>query len=127
MFLINPDIKIKCVYGIWNKRGSIFTMGFKLNCASDLETLKNMETIFKEESHIHQFIVPFETAVWNKEDLPPRRSHRNDFANGNAEQRNQQNSSSGLEQNTLKTNGQQNPAPLPQRETQTRGGSLQAQ
>ena len=60
---LNPTIKNKCVYGIWNDRGSIFTMGFKLNSSTDLETLKNMETIYKEESHIHQFIVPFETAV----------------------------------------------------------------
>ena len=47
-------------------------MGFKLSCGNDLETLKNMESIYKEESHIHQFIIPFDTTVWNKEDLPPQ-------------------------------------------------------
>ena len=83
-------------------------MGFKLSCASDLETLKNMETIFKEESHVHQFIVPFETTVWNEADLPPRRNHRNDPAN-NAEQRNQQNSDSGSQQNTPQNNEQHHP------------------
>ena len=34
---LNPSIKNKCVYGIWNYRGSIFTMAFKLNCGNDLE------------------------------------------------------------------------------------------
>ena len=46
-----------------------------------------METIYKEESHIHQFIIPFETAVWNEEDLPPRRSQKNNVPNVNTEQR----------------------------------------
>ena len=38
----------------------------KLNCKEDLEALKNIEIIYKEESHIHQFIIPFETAVCNE-------------------------------------------------------------
>ena len=68
---LHPSIKHKCVYGTWNDRGSIFTMGFKLNCPEDLAALKSMENIYKEGTHIPQYIVPFETAVWNEEDLPP--------------------------------------------------------
>ena len=122
---LNPSIKNKCAYGILNDRGSIFTMGFKLNHGNVLDTPKNMEVIYKEESHIHQFIIPFETAVWNEEDLPPRRSQKKNAAE-NTEQRPQQNINSGSEQNTQQNNEQQNPAQLPQRATQNRGGSLQA-
>ena len=68
---LNPSIKNKCVYGIWNNRGSIFTTGFKLSSNRDLETLKSIEMTYREESHIHQFNIPFKTAVWNEEDLPP--------------------------------------------------------
>ena len=85
-----------------------------------------MESIYKEESHIHQFIIPFETTVWNEEDLPPRRSNRAAI-NVSTEQGNQQNNNSGSEQNTQQNTVQQNPAPLPPREAQTRGDNLQAQ
>ena len=60
---LDPSIKNKCVQSLWNKRGSIFTMSFKLISNQDLETLKNMEKIYKEESHVHQFNIPFKTAV----------------------------------------------------------------
>lgn len=104
---LNPSIKNKCVYSIWNDRGSIFTMSFKLNFGNDLETPKNMQVIYKEESHIHQFISPFETAVWNEENLPLRRSQKNNAPNVNTEQRPQQNNNSGSEQNTQQNNKQQ--------------------
>ena len=104
----------------------IYTMGIKLNCKEDLEALKNMEPVYKEESHVHQFIIPFETAVWNEEDLPPRRSQQNNAPNVSTEQGPQQNNNSGSEQNTGQNNEQQDHAQLPQRKTQNRGGSLQA-
>ena len=130
---LDEKIKHKCVYGIWNDRGSVFTMGFKLNCKEDLETLKMMESIFKEESHIHQFIIPFETAVWNEQDIPPRTPQNNNAQASNTQATNtnsttqqasqlalntdqvvNQNSSSGSTPNT--NNEQQHLAPLPQRE-----------
>ena len=87
-----PAIRNKCVYGTWNNRGSIFTMGFKLNGPDDHAALKSMETIFKEESHIHQFVIPFNTAVWNEEDLPPlRRPHETAASSGNQQNTSQQN------------------------------------
>ena len=46
-------------------------LGFKLNCKEDLETLKNIVPGYKEESHVHELIIPSETAVWNEEDIPP--------------------------------------------------------
>ena len=87
---LNEAIKHKCIYAHFNDRGSIFNMGFKFNCPADLQTLKNMEPIYKEECHVHQFIIPFETAVWNEDNLPPL----------------DQQNSSGSGQNTA-----QNPAP----------------
>ena len=91
---------------LWNDRGSILTMGFKLSCGNDLETLKNMESIYKEESHVHQFIIPFETTVWNEEDLPRRRSQQNNAPNVSTDQGTQQNNSSGSEQSTGQNNEQ---------------------
>ena len=106
----------------------MYTMGFKLNCKEDLEALKMMEFIYKEELHIHQFIIPFETAVWNEEDIPPRMSQSNNIQNTNtnpasqqanvlalnSDQQVDQNTSSGSMQNT--NNEQQPPAALPPRE-----------
>ena len=66
------------------------TMGFKLSCGNDLETPKNMELIYKEESHVHQFIIPFKTAVWNEEDITPRRPQRNNAPNESTNQGSQQ-------------------------------------
>ena len=77
---LDSAIKHKCIYGLWNDRGS---MAFKLTCASDLEALKNIEPIYKEECHVHQFIIPSKTAVLNQDDQTP-----------------QQNNNSGSEQNT---------------------------
>ena len=123
-----PSIKHKCVYGTWNDRGSIFTMGFKLNCPEDLAALKSMENIYKEESHIHQFIVPFETAVWNEEDLAPaRRAQVRDATAGDqaATPQVQDPTSSGSQNaNQSNASSEQTSNALPQRETQTRGGSL---
>ena len=123
-----PSIKHKCVYGTWNDRGSIFTMGFKLNCPEDLAALKSMENIYKEESHIHQFIVPFETAVWNEEDLAPaRRAQVRDATAGDqaATPQVQDPTSSGSQNaNQSNASSEQTSTALPQRETQTRGGSL---
>ena len=113
-------------------------MGFKLNCKEDLEALKNMEPVYKEESHVHQFIIPFKTAVWNEEDIPPRRPQQNNAPNMstnqgsqqsnaptmNTDQQATQNTNSGSEQRN--STEQQNPAALPQRERQNQGGSLQA-
>ena len=48
-------------------------MGFKLNCKEDLEALKNIVPGYKEESHVHELIIPSETAVWNEED---KQEHR---------------------------------------------------
>ena len=125
---LNPDIKNKCIYGVWNDRGSIYTMGFKLSSTSELETLKNMETILKEEVHIHQFIVPFETAVWNEEDLAPaRRAQVRDATAGDqaATPQVQDPTSSGSQNaNQSNASSEQTSTALPQRETQTRGGSL---
>merc|ERR1711867_146857 len=125
---LHPSIKHKCVYGIWNDRGSIFTMGFKLNCNEDLAALKSMENVFKEESHIHQFIIPFETAAWNPEDLPPsRRAQGRNAAAGNqtTDTQEQNPPSSGSQTaNTGNPNAEQTSTALPQRETQNRGGSL---
>ena len=45
-------------------------MGLKLNCKEDLEALKNIVPGYKEESHVHELIIPSETAVWNEEDIP---------------------------------------------------------
>jgi hypothetical protein len=125
---LDQRIKHKCVYGLWNDRGSVYTMGFKLNCKEDLEALKMMESIYKEELHIHQFIIPFETAVWNEEDIPPRMSQSNNTQNANtnpapqqanvlalnSDQQVNQNTNSGSMQNT--SNEQQPPAALPPRE-----------
>ena len=41
-------------------------LGFKLNCKEDLETLKNIVPGYKEESHVHELIIPSKTAVWNE-------------------------------------------------------------
>ena len=123
-----PSIKHKCVYGTWNDRGSIFTMGFKLNCPEDLAALKSMENIYKEESHIHQYIVPFETAVWNEEDLATTRrdQERNATAGDQAATPQVQDPTSSGSQNANQSNvsSEQTSTALPQRETQTRGGSL---
>ena len=137
---LHPSIKHKCVYGTWNNRGSIFTMGFKLSGPDDLAALKSMENIFKEESHIHQFIIPFETAVWNEEDLPPLRRPETTATSGNQQNNSQQNGSASSgsqptqQQNSsephtqqLNAGEQQMPAPLEQRTMQTRGCSLQAE
>ena len=45
---LDSAIKHKCIYSLWKNRGSIFTMAFKLCCASNLEALKNMEPIYKD-------------------------------------------------------------------------------
>ena len=113
-------------------------MDFKLNCKEDLEALKNIVPGYKEESHVHQFIIPFETAVWNEEDIPLRRPQQNNAPNESTDQGSQQsntltkntdqqvtqNNNSGSEQNV--STEQQNLAALPQRVTQNRGDSLQA-
>ena len=103
-------------------------MGFKLNCNEDLAALKSMENVFKEESHIHQFIIPFETAAWNPEDLPPTRrtQERNAVASNQTAVTQEQNSSSSGSQtaNQGNPNVEQTSTALPQRETQNRGGSL---
>ena len=52
-------------------------MGLKLNCKEDLEALKNIVPGYKEESHVHELIIPSETAVWNEEDIPLRRPQLN--------------------------------------------------
>ena len=113
-------------------------MGFKLNCKEDLEALKSMEPVYKKESHVHQFIIPFETAVWNEEDLPLRRPQQNNAPIVSTDQGSQQNNALTLstDQQTQQDNdsgsGQSNitehqyQAALPQRETQNQGGSLQA-
>ena len=94
-----------------------------------------METIYKEESHVHQYIIPFETAVWNEEDLPPRRpqqitaptagtnpgSQQNNALTVSTDQQTQQNNDSGSGQNNITE--QQDLAALPQRDTQNRGGN----
>ena len=127
---LDQTIKHKCIYGLWNDRGSIYTMGFKLNCKEDLEALKKMEPVYKEECHVHQFIIPFETAVWNEEDIPPRRPQQNNAPNESIKQGSQQsntltlntdqqatlNNGSGSGQNT--NNEQRGAAALPPRETQ---------
>ena len=103
-------------------------MGFKLNCPEDLAALKSMENIYKEESHIHQYIIPFETAVWNEEDLPPsRRAQGRNATAGDqtATPQVQDPTSSGSQTaNQSNSNTEQTPPALPQRETQSRGGSL---
>ena len=104
-------------------------MGFKLNCPEDLAALKSMENVYKEESHIHQYIIPFETAVWNEEDLPPSRraQGRNATAGDQTATSQEQNPTSSGSQTANQSNvntEQTPPAPLPQRETQNRGGSL---
>ena len=123
-----PSIKHKCVYGTWNDRGSIFTMGFKLNCPEDLAALKSMENVYKKESHTHQYIIPFETAVWNEEDLPPSRraQGRNATAGDQTANSQEQNPTSSGSQiaNQGNLNAEQTSTALPQRETQNRGGSL---
>ena len=102
-------------------------MSFKLNCTQDLETLKNMEKIYKEEMHVHQFNVPFETAVWNESELPIRNAQSNTTPADNAAST-QQSSNSSPEANTQQnTEQQQNLTPLPPRSAQTPGGSLQPQ
>ena len=52
-------------------------MSLKLNCKEDLEALKNIVPGYKEESHVHELIIPAETAVWNEEDIPLRRPQLN--------------------------------------------------
>ena len=99
-------IKHKCIYALWNNRGSIFNMGFKFNCAEDLQALKNMEPVYKEECYMHQFIIPFKTTVWSEDNLPPMNQTN---TSGNSSQTPQQNNS-GLEQNN-QNNAQQDPAP----------------
>ena len=122
---LNQTIKHKCVYGLWNDRGSIYTMGFKLNCKEDLEALKKMEQVYKEECHVHQFIIPFETAVWNEDDGPLRRPQQNNPPSENpnpgsqqtnaltmnTDQQGTQNTNSGSEQNS--STEHQTPDPLP--------------
>ena len=100
-------------------------MSFKLTCTQDLETLKNMEKIYKEEMHVHQFNVPFETAVWNESELPIRNAQSDATpASNNPLQSNSSSPGAGTQQSNEQ---QQNPAPLPQRPAQTPGGSLQPQ
>ena len=103
-------------------------MGFKLNCPEDLAALKSMENVYKEESHIHQYIIPFETAVWNEEDLPPSRraQGRNATAGDQTTTSQEQNPTSSGSQtaNQSNLNAEQTSTALPQRETQNRGGSL---
>ena len=122
---LDPSIKNKCVQSLWNDRGSIYTMSFKLNSNQDLETLKNMEKIYKEESHVHQFNIPFETAVWNEANLPIRGTQSTAPA-VNTPSNPQQSNSSSSEMNTQQNTEQQNQAPLPQRKVQTQDGSLQS-
>ena len=90
--------------------------------------MKKMEPVYKEECHVHQFIIPFETAVWSEEDIPPRRPQQNNAPNVstnpdpqqtnaltmNTDQQVTQNTNSGSEQNN--STEQQTPAALPQRE-----------
>ena len=122
---LDPSIKNKCIQGLWNERGSVYTMSFKLTCTQDLETLKNMEQIHMEEMHVHQFNVPFETAVWNESELPIRNAQSNATpSSNNPQQSNNSSPGAGTQQSTEQ---QQNPAPLPQRTAQTPGGSLQPQ
>ena len=103
-------------------------MGFKLNCPEDLAALKSMENIYKEGSHIPQYIVPFETADWNEEDLAPTRraQARNATAGDQAATPQVQDPTSSGSQNANQSNAssEQTSTALPQRETQTRGGSL---
>ena len=124
---LDLSIQNKCIQGLWNDRGSVFTMSFKLNCTKDLETLKSMEKIYKEECHVHQFNLPFETAVWNESELPIRNSQSKTTPAGNENANPQQSNNSGLEVNTQQNTEQQNQTPIPQRPAQTPGGSLQPQ
>ena len=40
-------------------------MGFKLESEQDMQALKGMEVVYKEDLHIHQFLIPFETNMWS--------------------------------------------------------------
>ena len=134
---LDQTIKHKCISGLWNDRGSVYTMSFKFNCKEDLEALKKMEQIYKEECHVHQFNIPFETAIWMNDEGPLRRpqntppnvnsnpeSQQTNALTTSTDQQGAQSSNSGSEQNI--STEQQNLAALPQRVTQNRGDSLQA-
>ena len=62
---LNESIKHKCIYSLFNDRGSVFTMGFKLESDQDMQALKGIEVIYKEDMNIHQFLIPFETNMWS--------------------------------------------------------------
>ena len=86
-----------------------------------------MEQIYKEECHVHQFNIPFETAVWINDDGPLRRpqnippsenpnpgSQQTNALTTSTDQQGAQSSNSGSEQSN--STEQQSSEPLPQRD-----------